>query len=347
MNKLNKIGLSALCGSLAAISVANAGALDVSGGATMTHTTTSKTDTGNPFGMASNLTFSASGELDGGQTFALSIANSDQNVYSTSSITLTTNSLGVFKIDQAGGGAGVGGYDDNMPTAWEEVLGHGMTVGADLTKGVGSSTNVSWTSPSAAGATLQVAYTPRNDGVKNNDKAVSGAVGVKGAGYDIVLDASPTAADGKVNFFVGYSISELGDGRVAAGNKNTANDHEEGTAGIKLTFGPVTGGFQRTIEATAAEVAGSTEYYANTSWGVSFNVKDNRSASYGKFISKKGFTAATDNESRRIEAESWQIAYTVGGASIKIADSEVDNAQYVTGSGNDRDATTIALTLAF
>ena len=36
MNKLNKIGVSALCGSLAAISAANAGDLTVSGGADLT-----------------------------------------------------------------------------------------------------------------------------------------------------------------------------------------------------------------------------------------------------------------------------------------------------------------------
>ena len=36
MNKLNKIGVSALCGSLAAISAANAGDLTVTAGADLT-----------------------------------------------------------------------------------------------------------------------------------------------------------------------------------------------------------------------------------------------------------------------------------------------------------------------
>ena len=36
MNKLTKVGCSALCGSLAAIVSANAGALSVTGGAAMT-----------------------------------------------------------------------------------------------------------------------------------------------------------------------------------------------------------------------------------------------------------------------------------------------------------------------
>lgn len=291
------------------------------------------------------MTFSGAGELDGGQTVGVSIAHSDKLVYSAASITLTTNSLGTWTVNQGGGGAGVGGYDDNMPTAWEEVWGTGMTVGADLTKGVSGSTNVNWTSPSIAGSTLQVAYAPRNNGTQNNDKVTSGAAGPKLAGIDVVLDLKPTDA---INVFAGYSNTDLGDGDKDGGiSKRTQGDYEEGTAGVKVTFGPVTAGFQRTFEHPANQLAGSTEYYANTSWGVSFNVNDNLSVSYGDFESKKGFNAPEDNESVKIEASSWQIAYTVGGASVKIAESEVDNAQYVAGTGADQDGTTIALTLAF
>ncbi len=63
MNKLTKIGATALCGSLAAVS-ANAGEMAVTGGATMTHTTIEGAVTGNPLGMATGLTFEGSGELD-------------------------------------------------------------------------------------------------------------------------------------------------------------------------------------------------------------------------------------------------------------------------------------------
>jgi len=38
MNKITKIGLSALCGSLASVSAVNAGTLDVTGSATATWT---------------------------------------------------------------------------------------------------------------------------------------------------------------------------------------------------------------------------------------------------------------------------------------------------------------------
>ena len=71
MKKITKYGLSALCGSLAAVSAAHAGDLSVAGAGTMTYTSVSNAVTGNPFGMSTNITFTGSGELDGGQTFAL------------------------------------------------------------------------------------------------------------------------------------------------------------------------------------------------------------------------------------------------------------------------------------
>jgi hypothetical protein len=67
MNKLNKIGLSALCGSLASVT-AYAGTLDVTGSAEATYTSRGGEVTGNPIGMKSNLSFVGNGELDGSQT---------------------------------------------------------------------------------------------------------------------------------------------------------------------------------------------------------------------------------------------------------------------------------------
>ena len=51
MNKLSKLGVSALCGSLAAISTANAGDLTVTGGVHVTWLSKEDAVTGNPIGM--------------------------------------------------------------------------------------------------------------------------------------------------------------------------------------------------------------------------------------------------------------------------------------------------------
>lgn len=48
-----------------------------------------------------------------------------------------------------------------------------------------------------------------------------------------------------------------------------------------------------------------------------------------------------------LEAESLQIAYSMGGMSVKFAESSVDNASYTSGTSADWDGRTIALTLAF
>jgi len=347
MNKITKLGVSALCGSLAAISAVNAGEMGVSGTANVTWTQLGHGETGNPMGMKSNLSFSGSGELDGGQTFTLAIDNTDANVYSAASLSLTTNNLGTFNLSQAGGGNGIGGYDDNMPRAWEEVWDTGVGAGADFAKGVGSSMNIGWTSPSFAGATIKAAYAPKYGAGAQNDKAVGGAGGIYGSGYDIVLDLKPDALSG-LEVFAGYSSVEIPNGTFGAtiGQKATDN-FESGTVGLQYALGPIKAGFQRTAEHFANQVAGDVNYYANMSWGVSFNVNDDLSISYGEFQSRKGFVNPGKNETAIIDGESIQAAYTMGGMTLAIADSSIDNASYTTTAAAQHEATTVSLTLAF
>jgi len=349
MKNIKKAGLTALCGSLVAITAAQAGEMAVTGGINATWTKLSNGSTGNPLGMATNLSFTGSGELDGGQDVSVLIAHADQDGYSSANITLTTNSLGKFKVSQAEGGAGIGGYDDNMPRAWEETWDTGIGAGIDLAKGVGSSTNIGWTSPSFGGTTLQVAYAGRNDGVAVNDKATSGGTGV-GEGLDIVLDTSQSIGGASLDLFAGYSRTERGPETAAGpqGNDDT-KDREEGVAGITLGFGPVKAGLQSSVEYTGDNFTDTDVFgYRNVSWGVSFNVSDNLSVSYAEFESKQGKVAGGAGIARPlITVESIQIAYTMGGASIKIGESDVDNAAYVTGTSGDKESTTVMLSLAF
>ena len=106
MKKYTKIGLSALCSSLATICVANAGTLEVTGSAEATWSNLPGV-TGNPIGMNTGLTFKGSGELDGGQTFSVTLADTDKSAYSSANITLHTNSVGTFILS-----SGEGGQDD-------------------------------------------------------------------------------------------------------------------------------------------------------------------------------------------------------------------------------------------
>ena len=47
------------------------------------------------------------------------------------------------------------------------------------------------------------------------------------------------------------------------------------------------------------------------------------------------------------KASSIQVAYSMGGASIRLAEASVDNAKYQTTAAYDRDATTLSISLAF
>ena len=65
MDNLKKVGLTALAGSLAAFS-ANAAEMSVSGATLLTYTSEDESEaTGNPFGMKTNLSFTASGDVNG------------------------------------------------------------------------------------------------------------------------------------------------------------------------------------------------------------------------------------------------------------------------------------------
>jgi len=345
MNKLTKVGLSALCGSLASVSAVNAGTMEVLGGATATYSSNSGQVTGNPIGMHSGLTFKGSGELDNGSTFTLTITGTDQAGYSAGSISLATPSLGTFAVSSRSGGTGIGGHDDKMPTAWEETWGTSLGTGIDLPKGVSSSMNIGWTSPSFMNSTLKLAYTGNNDATFVNDKGVSGINSHKKGGYDILLDMNPSFgldALAGLNVWVGGSHSDT-DNEAGLSKANTG-DHEEALAGATFAYGPVTVGYQRSLEHTGLELTSTVEYYQNNAFGVSFNINDDLSISYGEMESIK----KTREDARRITtAESIQLAYSMGGMSIKIAETDVDNATYAVGTGSDFDATTIALTLAF
>ena len=73
-------------------------------------------------------------------------------------------------------------------------------------------------------------------------------------------------------------------------------------------------------------------------------MNDDLSLSYGVHESERNLTNGTNVDN---DAYSLQLSYTMGGASIKVAETHVDNANYQTAAGSDIDGTTIALTLAF
>ena len=346
MNKLTKIGVSALCGSLAAITSASAGSMSVAGGATATWVSNEGQSTGNPIGLNSAVTFAGSGELDNGSTFTVTLTGADQAGYTSGSIVLTTPSMGALSISQATGGNGIGGYDDKLPTAWEESWGAGVSGSIDLAKGVGSSMNIQYSTPTVFGTTLKIAHAPANAGGLVNDKSVSGDKGsYKQNGWDAVLDIN---AFGQ-NIFAGVSESERDAAGKSGDNADGRDNHQEGVAGAIFSIGPLKIGAQATAEYTGeTQVASAVYGYKNVGWGASFNINDNLSVSYATLESKKGYVGAGEgNEAVKMIIDSYQIAYTMGGATLKWAETDIANSGYSTATTAQVDGTTIALSLAF
>jgi len=344
MNKLTKLGVSALCGTLAAVSAANAGEMSVTGGATATWSSNSGDVTGNPIGMDSGLTFTGTGELDNGTAFKVELVHLDQNAgYSVGSIQMDFAGIGSVRVDQGAGGTGLDRIDDMMPTAWEETTGTSLGTGLQTVGGVGGSTNVEWAVDAGLlpdGMTAHIAYAPNANGAKANDKAGTGDTTGIGAGWDVVLQHSGLM-DG-VNLFLGASTIEQHTGPVGDGAND---DRSQYAAGFTYAIGSVTLGYQMSHDDFNSSTSG-TAAYDNSAYGISFSVNDDLSLSYGKHKSDRDLTTS-NGTSNTVEAESLQIAYSMGGASLKVAESNVKNQNYASGSSNDKDATTVSLSLAF
>jgi outer membrane protein OmpU len=336
MNKLTKIGVSALCGSLAGISAANAGDLSVSGGADMTWVSKEKAVTGQPIGIGSNMTFAGSGELDNGWTVDLSIAHANGAAYSNTNIVIGLPGMGDVRIDQGVSGTGIQRMDDMTPNVWEEADG-GITAGINKVMGTSAGVTVEVTPSSDVipeGLTARFAYSKNADSGSVADKGVGGSSGTLESGWDLTLEATD-ALHGVAGLTLYGGISEIEQQQNAA----TINgDVSEDVLGIKYAAGGFTVGYQQTNEDTGVTAAAS---YENTSYGITFNINDDLSVGYNHTESDKSGTSAD------AEADSIQIAYTMGGASIRVMEQSVTDQTYSTAGTADFDATIVSLGLAF
>jgi len=349
MNKLTKVGLSALCGSLTSISAANAGDLTVTGGADMTWNQQSATTTGNPLGIGSNLTFKGSGELDNGWTFALTIANTNASTYSATDIDLVMGGLGSINFNQGNSGNGICAYDDKMPTAWEEPWGAGLTTGIRTVCGVGSSQNLQYSTPTILGTTIKLAYAPDMGASDTADKAVSATENAKDGGYDAVINLNPsfgTEVLSGLDIFAGAHYTD-----TTGNNAATVDDDTyEAVGGITYSLGPIALGAQWSGEYLGEKTnATAWNAYKSHAFGVSFNISDNLSVSYGEHQTYKAGYNNSSNQTgpndRTVKVESMQAAYTMGGASIRLAEIHADNVGF--SASNNDEATVLSVGLAF
>ena len=228
--------------------------------------------------------------------------------------------------------------DDMTPTVWEEADGAGISATINKISGGSAGATIELT-PSGVpdGLTARFAFTPDSDGGSSvSDKGTGGSSGYASTGWDLTLEASSdmTGVDG-LTLYAGISeVDQFTNAAAVSGNR------DETVIGFKYAMGGFTVGYQWSEEDTGR--ASTNTMYENDAYGITFSVNDDLSIGYNHYESE---VSTTTNVTA--EASSVQIAYTVGGLSIRLAEATADNMKYQTAAAFDRDATTVSVSLAF
>ena len=305
MNKLTKIGLSALAGSLVAVS-AHAGSMSVSGSASITISDTDVDNTigtaaeGNLWTMGDSLTFSGGGELDNGMTVAVKYeydddeadANENSGGFDSHSITLSSAEMGSITFAGHGGGGALDAMDDKTPNAFEES----WDITADTTaaiNGYADDNMFTYKSPSFSGAVLTIGYVP--GGSKEG--------GTPNGGYtDFGITVKPEAVEG---LEVGFAMGET--------EETVGTTIDEQAMYAKYSYGSLTVGYQMN------ETDGSSTDLEFTALGATYAITDDITIGYNQAtIEKEG--SANDQESTGLSA-----SFTSGGMTIAGGMNSADN----------------------
>ena len=331
MTNFKKIGLTALAGSLVAVS-AYAGELTVSGSAKLTYTGDSgaqdTADDGNRFGMQNLVNFSGSGELDNGMTVSLyhNLELQDDADNSTSTLTIDMGDAGTLTYGQGSFNAGIAKIDDMLPTADEEVS-NGIDTAAEeggtnyeVDMG-GNAFNYNY---SQGMFSVDLGYSAGGTNQANDDGDNGGSDG----------DGNDTSVAVKVKPMDGLMIyGGMGENT----NGNDTDDHE--TIGFTYAMGPVKLGMQRSeIDFGAANAAGAYDA-ERTGASIAFAVNENLSLSYGQIETE------LDGQANDEELTGFSIGYSMGGITVKAHQNE---GKHMDGDAdNTSEHTEVAVSFAF
>ena len=326
MINIKKIGLTALAGSLVAVS-AYAGELSVSGGAKMTYTADTGNedvqDDGNRFGLQKSIGFTGSGELDNGHTVSLAHYMAATGALSSTILTYDMGDMGKLKYAEVSQSLGMEIIDDLTPTADEEIWNGLDTEGSSNETPVGraslGNTGFNYTYSAIDGVQVDVGYSPKSSSSSNDD----GGNGTGTLRSSSSIAVQYTGIDGANLFF--------GTGEAGA----ATSDSDVDIYGFTYALGPITVGAQRTdIDYTAANSDLETDMF-----GVSFAVNDNLSISYGQSeTSKEGSTVDQ-------EISGFSIGYSMGGMTLKAHQNKGE--KIANTANNESEHTEIALSFAF
>ena len=322
MNKFKKIGLSALAGSLVAVS-ANAGEMSVSGSASvgLEHINGGAANSGKSWYMGNQLTFSGSGELDNGMNVSLSFVidqgddetdtttGAPNSPFDSHSVSVGMDGLGTVTFHGEGGsasqaamdGSAAGGMWDNFQAA------------ADEPKAArGSNDMITYALPTLLDdLALAASYTPAGDG---------------GASSSTSWSATYTGIEGLTLAY-------------GSGEDNSAKTTADATAWkVSYAYGPIT------VTATDLEYdhETSTSDRDMESQAVSYTISDELSIGYGVEEITDGSAS-----SEKAEFSGFNVSYTAGGLTLTGKMQEGDNISYSTAATEDRELWVVGASFAF
>ena len=362
MDKFKKVGLTALASSLVAVS-AHAGELTVTGGANATYKwgtagSTSNT-TGKAIGVDKDVAFTGSGELDNGTTFTIATATVDtQDNLTSGYLSISTPSFGSFLLGHHSGAAHYK-YDEEVPQVYEQISDITPTVTQNKVGDFMDNNHITYTSPSfdiaGASITLDLGYAfDANDTETGDGGIAKTAHATYGSGQEAGITIKYDALQ------LGVYGAERENRTPAASGADANRDEFNGVWYAKYNFGPVSIGYsefyvdagvsQTTVVGTdaAKTLRTSGGFTEGSQMGIAFNVNENLSVSYTE--SKETYDAQDDaataiaDVDQKIDAI--QVAYSMGGMSIKAYQMEVENPAFDE-DASDSKVTEIALGLAF
>ena len=336
MNKLRKIGVSALAGALASFS-ANAADWSVSGQAGLTLNSTNEGIKASSFTQSDVITISASGQTESGINIAAKFNIEDGQTYDEHMVSMGTDTLGTLTFHGHGGSVVMGQFDDVTPKAYEEVwdvtdytAATTEDVSSARINGVGEQNSIfTYDSPTIAGVTFKAAYATDNS-------AYAATIGNDGSGsdgryMDWGVKISPEMVEG-LNIY------------YAQGTRDTSatTESDESTVAITYTYGPVTVGYQESEEDKSG-VATDNEIEA---YSIAYAITDDLTVSYGQREFDHDTSATGDNKEVQKDT-GFGFSYTMGGVSIGGSFNQTDNAGGDTATTADVDGYEMNISFAF
>ena len=379
MKNMIKVILGLLA-SISLISSAYAGELSVTGTAKATYSIISGgssdgSNTGKGLGVANEIDFGASGELENGWTWNYQVQFDPGTATGSpgyevqnddSQLTLTMGNFGTVGFFVSEGGLNVD--DSASASVYGRATDLGITDGIKEGQGIDGANNIQYHTPAGLlpfGTTVKLAYAPsKGDGVSsaNSNAGAYSLYGNRIHQYQITTKP----VENLTIFADYYRESDAGSAAAVVVQENESGSIaasyviDRFKLGLSRTLNAplILGGASGTAAATATAITNSSasgitdatggnaagaRLYKTNKYSIAYNATENLSLSYE--LEKSNRELITNAAEYDLKASAIQAAYTMGGMTIAISHAQVDNASYK--NNNDSTETLLGVTMAF